>query len=521
VTTGESTEKDAFTLPARWRPMVACAGVVLLFIVVVRSAWLSDDAFISFRAAQNLVHGYGLVSNPAERVQGFTNPLWTLVIAALHLLPMDIYWIGVTAGLACTVALALLLGWRSRSLWAAALAVVLLAVSTGFAAFSTGGLENPLAHLLLAAFCLERLRPGPDRTRSWVLAGLITLDRADHLLLVLPALVGDLVGTLRSPDRRLAGSWWRPVLIGTAPVAAWFLFATIYYGFPFPNTAYAKLNLGISRSELALQGVSYLLDATLRDPIVPLALLLSTLVGFAPRRPAPQVIPLLVGMILYVAYLVSVGGDFMSGRLLTAPYLVAVLALAESLANMGGAACLALITLALVHRSDLLAARSVDPKTECAPPPSGIVDERACYVERTGIAQNVRLSGYRNHDFYLAGAKLTGSTTHTVASVVGMLGVAAGPTVHVVDEDGLTDPLLARIQFRPKGPWRIGHFNRPIPAGYLETLQTGVNRIGDPCAARLWEDLRVVTRSRPLLAPHRLATILRLNLRQRVCPPPR
>ncbi len=42
---------------------------------------LMDDAFISFRYAQNLANGQGLVFNPGERVEGYTNFLWTVLMA--------------------------------------------------------------------------------------------------------------------------------------------------------------------------------------------------------------------------------------------------------------------------------------------------------------------------------------------------------------------------------------------------------------------------------------------------------
>ena len=45
-------------------------------------AWLADDSFISFRYAKNLVDGLGLVYNAGEYVEGYTNLLWTLMMAA-------------------------------------------------------------------------------------------------------------------------------------------------------------------------------------------------------------------------------------------------------------------------------------------------------------------------------------------------------------------------------------------------------------------------------------------------------
>ena len=56
--------------PRRW---LTVGGFALLAVSLVRTAWLSDDAYITFRTADNLVHGYGPVWNTDERVQAFTH----------------------------------------------------------------------------------------------------------------------------------------------------------------------------------------------------------------------------------------------------------------------------------------------------------------------------------------------------------------------------------------------------------------------------------------------------------------
>jgi DNA-binding MarR family transcriptional regulator len=69
---------------AGWRPRrpgaaALIAALALLFAaVVVRTAWVADDAFITFRTVHNALDGYGLRWNPAERVQTYTHPLWML-----------------------------------------------------------------------------------------------------------------------------------------------------------------------------------------------------------------------------------------------------------------------------------------------------------------------------------------------------------------------------------------------------------------------------------------------------------
>ena len=54
----------------------------------VRYWWLADDAMISMRYARNLAEGLGLVWNAGERVEGYTNLLWTLFMALVHLTPL-------------------------------------------------------------------------------------------------------------------------------------------------------------------------------------------------------------------------------------------------------------------------------------------------------------------------------------------------------------------------------------------------------------------------------------------------
>ncbi len=79
-------------------------AAILFMGIVIRFGWLSDDAFVSFRALGNLVTGNGLLSNPGERVQAFTNPLWTLLLAPPYWLTDDIYAAAILVSLLCCLA---------------------------------------------------------------------------------------------------------------------------------------------------------------------------------------------------------------------------------------------------------------------------------------------------------------------------------------------------------------------------------------------------------------------------------
>jgi arabinofuranosyltransferase len=154
----------------------------------------------------------------------------------------------------------------------------------------------------------------PEELRTFaLLASLAFLNRPDAILIFAVPLAEMTVRTLRAYGRRTLG----PLAVGFAPAAAWLVFATVYYGFPLPNTYYAKVANGIPRSLMVRQGFAYLLNSVRHDPItlgtIGLATLFAAGTSGAPRRAA-------ISALVYVVYTVSVGGDFMSGRFFAMPF---------------------------------------------------------------------------------------------------------------------------------------------------------------------------------------------------------
>ena len=510
--TGEGEPAPAF--PGSWfrdrrlGDTLAVLAALLFLGLVTRFGWLSDDAFISFRVTDNLLSGDGLVSNGGERVQAFTNPLWTLLMAVPYGLTGDIFASAIVLSLLCCAGTAAVI-WRfHQGGWRTAWTLLLLATSFSFVTFSTSGLENSLAHLLLAGLFFVSTRRPTHTLGLWLLGALTILNRLDHALLVLPTLALSL-----SRDWR---SQWRWCLLGLTPLFAWLLFAIVYYGFPYPNTAYAKLNVAISRIELTAQGLAYLIDSLLTDVLVLVTIGLSLLAAVWATPRSRTLLAHAVGIALYLLYICWVGGDFMSGRFLTAPFLVAVLLLSMNVERQPGAA-VALAALALLAGQRLLSPMPVDIANHCPIPPSGIVDERSCYVEQTGIAQNVRVKKFKLHAYYQEGVKMrVAHRAVVVTTLVGLAGFAAGPGVHIVDPYALTDPLLARIKFKALGRWRPGHLPRPLPPGYTQSLERRENLIIEPCARALLSDLWLITRG-PLFSTARWGAVLRRNLGDRTC----
>ena len=155
----------------------------------------------------------------------------------------------------------------------------------------------------------------------WTLTSLLYLTRPDNVLVILPLIAWPVTRF----DGPRASS---PPPHGTAPAIGWTLFSLVYYGFPFPNTAYAKLATGIGPTELWRQGLVYLIDSIDRDPIT----LGDHRVSTGRVRAGGQgdlARALVVGIALELLYMVSIGGDFMSGRFMSLPFVASVCVLSR------------------------------------------------------------------------------------------------------------------------------------------------------------------------------------------------
>jgi len=142
-------------------------------------------------------------------------------------------------------------------------------------------------------------------------------------------------------------------------------------------------------------------------------------------------------------------------------------------------------------------------------PPSGVADERRYYFPRTALVTRGRIrTGPDYEDWVIAGLRAQHPTT-VVWNTVGMPGYALGRERHIIDPLGLGDPLLARLPATPR--WRIGHYLRTLPAGYVESVVTGSNRMADPRLAAYYDVVREVTRG-PLFTRRRWSAIVKLNM---------
>jgi arabinofuranosyltransferase len=145
---------------------------------------------------------------------------------------------------------------------------------------------------------------------------------------------------------------------------------------------------------------------------------------------------------------------------------------------------------------------------------SGIADERFGYYRFSNLLLFSRQASLTLHPFAEYGLQLRKDQPKvTFLSGIGMAGYFAGPKVHIIDELALGDPLLSHLKPSDSTEWNIAHFRRSIPAGYIESLESGENKIKDPALAEYYDKLRLIV-SGDLWTAARWQAIWKMNTGQ-------
>lgn len=312
---------------------IIAAALVVGYLHARTMSFVDDDCFMSFRYAKNLVNGLGLVYNAGERVEGYTNFLWTVIIAFGMKLGFDPVDFSLALGMVFYLLTLSLYGIFSLKMPGSSggliipLTTLALVLHRDASAYATSGMETSMFSFLLSAsfvvLCFT------ERPRGYLGAGLLLtiamLTRPDGVIFLAASAVGILI-TERRP--------WKPTVFLLAPAVAIFLPYWIwryeYYGFFFPNTFYAK-SIGLS---YYTQGLTFawlyfktyyvflllpLLGAAMLWRSVRMngaaSVLRSTRVSGGQESGIGR--PLMIAclfVVFYCLFIVRIGGDFMFAR---------------------------------------------------------------------------------------------------------------------------------------------------------------------------------------------------------------
>jgi hypothetical protein len=345
---------------ARW--LVLAIAALALVIHSLAYNFVTDDAYISFVYSRNLAEHGELSFNLGHPVEGYTNFLWTVILGLLMIpgIPPEIS--SRVLGTACALAtLYVVFRMMERALgretlWAT-VPPLLLACSSGFACWTSGGLETQLFTLLVAV-ALDGVVEAEDVAgerglrRAGSALALAAMTRPEGLL------VAAVLGAVRLACNGLRGKMgdarpahgalghvlaWLGRFVGRTELVAaawflgiwapWFAWRWWYYGYPFPNTYYVKAHGPWANPAMAHEmwkHGAYYLWVWLRQTRLVYALPLA-IVGIAAVRPRTPRFALGLACALlaavYLPYAASVGGDFMGlHRFIMPMFVVAAIA---------------------------------------------------------------------------------------------------------------------------------------------------------------------------------------------------
>jgi arabinofuranosyltransferase len=476
----------------RTHPLISLL-VFIFFVLLVQTSWIGDDAYITMRTVDNFISGYGLRWNVLERVQTYTHPLWMFMLSGVYILVRDsaLTLLGLSIGIS-TLTVWLFLGSVPKNNWGVVLAWLGFVLSKAFVDYSTSGLENPLTHLLALIFLLLYLDSKtytPHRLFGLrFVASLSVVNRLDTILFYIPALLHVF---WQNRDKRSFGL----LIAGMIPVMLWELFSLVYYGFFLPNTYYAKLTSGIPLSDLAAQGLDYYINSFIWNPItltvIFISILLSVFCGTKSER------FLALGILFYLVYVILIGGDFMSGRFFTLPFFASIFLLIRYIQERSKIENFACITIFILLGTIFSPKNAFSSREIPIPEQSnGIADESTGYYIFTNLMLLAHEDQLPIHPWANMGRDMRSNESRVMeirGVGAGMFPFFIGPNVHLIDPLALCDPLLARLPMRPQEKWRIAHYERNIPLGYIESLEYGENRLKNPDLAIYYDKLRLVT----------------------------
>lgn len=211
--------------------------------------WTNDDAFISYRYAENLRAGKGLVFNPGERVEGFSNFLWVIILALFNFLGLSPLILSKIISFFFSLLMIFLIFKTAQAFGLDKLFSFLCALTFSFSSslayFAMSGLETILYTflLLLSAFINEKYEKEPDKKYLFYLYGALlaaSLTRPEGFLFFLISFAYHI---LKKAILRKGIQLKKILQIQSLFLLIYAFLLLIrywYYGDLLPNTFYAK-----------------------------------------------------------------------------------------------------------------------------------------------------------------------------------------------------------------------------------------------------------------------------------------
>ena len=435
---------------------------VAFILICLENKFVQDDAFISFRYIQNFVDGHGLVFNIGERVEGYTNLLWVLILSVFAFMKMNLQtvsqFLSIVFGVLTLVVTYFISELINVSPPSAAIKKtktelknndviyfdlipsVLLVFTASFIFWAVSGMETTMFIsfcLLGIYFYIKSKNSGFIDYRFSVFIFLATLTRPEgiyffglilihYLFFTFKEKKSDAFKILFSKDNLITYS------VYVVPVILYFIIRYSYYGYLFPNTYYAKTGFSSAYLNSGIEYFTKFLTSYLIYGVV----LVLPLYLFKNKDTIFEVSLLYFLSICFILYVISVGGDVLKqGRfflpvlpliyILFAKFLTQLYYMLKSKQGTGGFAFPVIIVITAVI---------------CIYYYSSQKENLVKDIEsENGLVDKMKAAG----SWFITKQQLLGRPMTVAATTIGSVSYFAGSEVNVIDILGLTDEEIA------------------------------------------------------------------------------
>jgi len=323
----------SISLPVPFLYLLFLAIIILLFIYqTIQNNHIQDDAFISFRYVKNFIEGNGLVFNTGEHVEGYTSLLWILLLSIFGVFKINIVeisqYLSVIFGI-LTIIIIYLFSLRlnqylfnksreniysANSLFLYSLIPpFLLSITGAFRYWAVSGMETTFyLFILLSGIYLYiiELTENKNTHKSFYLFAAALLIRPEALIIVSLTFLHQFflhIKSIRndpaSKRKIIPEGLLIPLIIISGLIIALTVFRYFYYGYPLPNTFYAKTGLSLV---YFFAGLEYIFDFLKTYMVYGILIILPVLL----IKQLKQVSIYLLSIILfYTLYVILIGGD--------------------------------------------------------------------------------------------------------------------------------------------------------------------------------------------------------------------
>lgn len=466
--------------------ILAALSIIFVFICL-NNKFVQDDAFISFRYVQNFVDGYGLVFNIGERVEGYTNLLWVLVLSVFAFFKINLQSISQilsvlfgTLVLFMTLKVSELIELKDETKiikkiktekdaninYLNLIPSVMLVFTGSFIFWSISGMESTMfiSFCLLGIYFYLKESTGENIGYKFPLfIFLATLTRPEGLYFFGLIMIHKLFFTFREyKSSAFKILFSRNNLISYAvyivPVIFYFLIRYMYYGYLFPNTYYAKTGLS---TDYLNSGIEYFIKF-LKAYMLYGVLLLAPLYLLRRKENIFAVSLFYLIIISFILYVISVGGDVLKQNrfflpvlpliyILFAKFLTDIYYLLKGKNGNSGVAfpAVIIITAAICFFYYTSQKETLDKDIQ----------------SENGLVDKMKIAG----SWFKSKQQQLRRPLNLAATTIGSVSYFAGSEVNVIDLLGLTDKEIAHNpQIIPEiSNQSIGWKERNYNAGYV------------------------------------------------------